>query len=584
MSEDFKPGTRPLLRLAGLDAARSTFISRAEESHALWAAVLTLAMRLHFEPTAEARRSSGAADNQVVTALRVVLAENFGLEVADYVSWVLILYGCRQKPTLASLHPWERLMFEWQERKATTPRIALWLRDAGLERPLRASSLEALDNWITNPVSALGEASHICAALFGPRLVTWNLHDDGEKTPEHDALFMALMASILPSSPVGLPRERLERRDGGDRWVVEYTHGGRQLSFEAVAKGTEMDVDGVMEGADDLLARLGRPERVFRLVPGRAGNWERGLFVVADATRFAELVFRLRLPLLRSPTAADLPETVALPVAEAPGVVRAPPPPVVRSTSRVQPTQPAPLTTSGPSRGDAMSMLESRFSHSMPLERGADPSMRGLVASLRRSFGAGRMLQGSRWMKQTRAEAPAWLKAGADPIAGLYEKQEVLFRKGRIVWGALVGVDDRAFSAGADDLPGVMLFGTEDYFDARPAELSAIAARMRELKGLPPGGGAELVAFLQRVRNDSARPLNLAVPSALSSREVLMTSFMAIRAHLPDGVLAADWFPVLIHPSTAFPLIVPAAYWPQALLEAWRDRSLCVDPHQGVGG
>src|SRR5438067_10139202 len=35
MSEDFKPGTRPLLRLAGLDAVRS-YVSRADEVHVIW--------------------------------------------------------------------------------------------------------------------------------------------------------------------------------------------------------------------------------------------------------------------------------------------------------------------------------------------------------------------------------------------------------------------------------------------------------------------------------------------------------------------------------------------------------------------
>ena len=586
MSEDFKPGTRPLLRIAGLDAARAVFTSRAEESHLLWAAVLTLAMRLHFEHTAEARRNTGAADNQVVNALRVALSENFGLEVADYISWVLVLYGCRQKPTLASLHPWERLMFEWQERRANTPRIALWLRDAGLEKPLRASALEALDGWITNPATALGEASHICAALFGSRLVSWDLHDDGEKMPAHDALFMALMASVLPSSPVGVPRERLERRDDGERWVIEYSYGGRPLSFEAQARGTAMDVNAVMLGADELLTRLGRPERVFRLVPGRAGNWERGLFVVADAARFAELAFKLRLPLLRSPTASDMPETVAVPVAEAVTSAAAVAPRFATSfggqsgNTPLGPlsTQPAPLTTTGPSPTDAMAMLEPNFAQGRPLERGADPSMRSLLASLRRSFGTGRMLQGSRWVKQSRAQAPAWLKAAKapDPLSTLYDMQELLFRKGRIVWGALLDLDPAAFAAGRDeDVAGILLFGSEEYFDARPAELTAIAARLRELKNSRAAVPSGVSRFVQRIRLDAGRPSNVPVPASLSAQEVFMTSFMAIRAHLPDGQLRADWFPVLVHSASAIPLIVPYTYWPQALLEAWQARRLC---------
>ena len=60
---------------------------------------------------------------------------------------------------MSALHPWEGLMFEWQQRRASAPRIALMLRDGGLEKPLKPASLEALDGWIADPVKALGEAT-----------------------------------------------------------------------------------------------------------------------------------------------------------------------------------------------------------------------------------------------------------------------------------------------------------------------------------------------------------------------------------------------------------------------------------------
>jgi len=164
MIEDFKPGTRPLLRLAGLDAERA-FVSRDDENHAIWTVASVLLMRFHLHPDAEARRESGINDAQVVAALRAALPEHFGDEAGGYIAWALVYYGCRQKPTLASLHPWERLMFEWQERKGSAPRIALMLRQAGLDRPLDSATLEAVDRWIGLPASALGNASPIIKAL-----------------------------------------------------------------------------------------------------------------------------------------------------------------------------------------------------------------------------------------------------------------------------------------------------------------------------------------------------------------------------------------------------------------------------------
>src|SRR6185295_2050601 len=58
---------------------------------------------------------------------------------------------------------------------------------------------------------------------------------------------------------------------------------------------------------DTLLERIGRPERVFRLEPGRDRNGELATFIVADGSRFLELVARLRLPVLRIPRGVTLP-------------------------------------------------------------------------------------------------------------------------------------------------------------------------------------------------------------------------------------------------------------------------------------
>ena len=589
MSEDFKPGTRPLLRLAGLDAVRA-FVSRADEAHVIWTAVMAFMLRLYQEPDGKARRESGPADSQVVTALRAVLQENFGSEPADYVSWALVRYGCRQKPTMAALHPWEGLMFEWQQRKASAPRIALMLRDGGFEQPIKPASLEAIDGWVTDPVQALGAATDIIEALFGERLVSYNLHDDGT-TPAHDTLFGGLVASLLPQARLAGLRQNLVRGDKGAVWRVEYEFEGEARVFEAPTNGSTLDVDAVMAAVDDLLERLGRPERVFRLAPGRYNNGETGTFVVVDANRFPEVAWRLRLPLLRSPSVSEL----------SPGVPTAAPEPL-RVGARPMAPRPAAAPVAAraaPPREAAaepgaatapMSLLESDFvaqtsaaGMASSLERPADPAMKQLINALRRSFGAGRLLQGGRWMKQVRAEPPAWLTASGDPVRIFYEKQETLFRKGRIGWGALVEADDGVFARGVDDLPGVLVFSEDEYFDARPAELAAIGARLVELKAAGTAGNAEANRFAQAVRNDSGRPLGVPLPASLSARAPTLSSFIAIRAHLPDGLLSGDWFPVLIHPSSVVPMIVPQTFWPPAMLAAWSERRMSLTAAQPAG-
>ena len=591
MSEDFKPGTRPLLRLAGLDAVRA-FVSRAEEAHVIWTAVMAFMLRLYQEPDGKARRESGPTDSQVVTALRAVLQENFGSEPADYVAWALVRYGCRQKPTMSALHPWEGLLFEWQQRKASTPRIALMLRDGGFERPLTPQALEALDGWIADPVTALGAATDIIDVLFGERLVSYNLHDDGS-TPSHDVLFGGLVASLMPQAKLALLRQSLVRLDDGAVWRVEYTYEGRERQFDVRADGSALDVDGVLTGVDELMESIGRVERSYRLAPGRYNNGETGTFVVVDSNRFPEIAWRLRLPLLRSPSVSDLP----------PGVPTAAPEPlrVGARPMAPRPQQPAaPAAARETAQDDVavatrpggtvtapMSLLESQFSPpqpattatapvepSGPIERAADPAMKALINTLRRSFGAGRLLQGGRWMKQVRTEPPAWLATNGDPVRIFYEKQETLFRKGRIGWGALVEADDGVFARGEDDLPGVLVFSEDEYFDARPAELAAIGARLVELKAAGAVGTFEPSRFAQTVRNDTGRPLGVPVPASLSAKEPMLSSFIAIRSHLPDGLLAGDWFPVLVHPSSVVPMIVPHTFWPDAMVNAWNERRM----------
>jgi hypothetical protein len=589
MSEDFKPGTRPLLRLAGLDAP-GAYVSRAEEAHAIWSAVMALMLRLYQEPDAQARRESGPTDSQVVAALRVSLSDHFGAEAADYASWALVRYGCRQKPTMAALQAWEGLMFEWQQRRATAPRIALMLRDAGLDKPLASAALESIDRWVADPASALGEATAIIEALFGDRLVSYDLRDDGS-APAHDTLFGGLVASLLPQARLSR-LSQAPQRGGGAAWQVQYTFEDAAGSFEARPKGGVMDVDAVMVAVDDLLARIGRPERVYRLAPGRDNNGEAGAFVVADGVRFPEIAWRLRMPLLRSPSLSQL----------SPGVPTAAPEPLRVGARPLPPRPPAPAAPVAPaaaapstayqdtapavttSPGDPMSMLESRYLSQLPqpaaVERDADPAMKQMIAALRRSFGAGRLLQGGRWMKQVRAEPQAWMTAAADPVRVFYDKQETLFRKGRIGWGALVQADGAARAPGDGDLPAVVLYSEDDYFDARPAELASIGQRLLALRAT--GGVSEASRFAQFVRNDAGRPLGLPVPASVHAKEPVLSSVVAIRAHLPGGLLAGQWFPLLMHPSSVVPMIVPATFWPAALIAAWNERRLALEPPLGV--
>ena len=196
-----------------------------------------------------------------------------------------------------------------------------------------------------------------------------------------------------------------------------------------------------------------------------------------------------------------------------------------------------------------------------------DGAMRALLASLRRTFGAGRMLQGARWTAETRVEAPAWVAASQDPMVAFYGQQVLMLRKGRIVWAALVRAPEALFASGDADLPALIVYGEDAYFDGRPAELRSIGARLAELK--LPAEVPELSEIAAQVRDETARPMNMRVPGSITAHDVRLTTCMGVRAHLPDARLGAEWFPVLTHPDSAIPMIVPSAYWSQGLRAAW---------------
>jgi len=147
-----------------------------------------------------------------------------------------------------------------------------------------------------------------------------------------------------------------------------------------------------------------------------------------------------------------------------------------------------------------------------------------------------------------------------------------------------VPLDEAMRVPGKEDLPGLLVYSQDAWFDARPAELAAIAQRLSVLR-TTPAATPELRRLGLLVRNDSGRPLGVELPAELSPHGVMLTSFMGVRSHLPGSVLSNDWFPVLVHESSVVPLIVPSALWSTAMRAAWDAQRLSarVPAGQGAG-
>jgi hypothetical protein len=159
-----------------------------------------------------------------------------------------------------------------------------------------------------------------------------------------------------------------------------------------------------------------------------------------------------------------------------------------------------------------------------------------------------------------------WLRD--DPLGAVLDVQAMLLSKGTVHWGALVQANLALFEPGTDDLPAALVYSRDAHFDARPQALRRIAVALAPRSGndAPPA----IRAITARLEEGRDRFQNLEVPTILSGRKVLVSTFAVFRQHLPGGVLAGrSWFPVLVHPYTHAIMIVPRQFWPADLSASW---------------
>lgn len=169
---------------------------------------------------------------------------------------------------------------------------------------------------------------------------------------------------------------------------------------------------------------------------------------------------------------------------------------------------------------------------------------------------------------QLRVRPPSWFSR-TDELTEVYRRQWTLLREGDVVWGALVQANGNLFQSGPDDHPAMTTYSADPFFDNDPTRLGAIVNRLYQMKHTtPPDPGERRLA--EMITDQMERGMGWVVPkSCTRGREVVSTSFMVFRRHLPDGILRCGWFPLLTHPETPAVMIVPLRYWPPDLVRLW---------------
>lgn len=294
MSLFAKASTRPLLVAAGLDPEVAIlFRNRPDEDMATWRAVKAIGDRVRATHGTDVHWGDWPAEPAAIAALQAALADHAGHRRRHDFAWALVHYGLRDAATFAALHPWDRVMFDWQERGLDADRVIELTRAAGFEPLAGSTSRACVDGWIRDPVRAMGCAQSLVGSLFEPCLTGMMLALNCEP-PGHAGALRDL--ARLASPPVDVAASE-DCADDEDEYVVDYTVDGEASSFRCTLRDGRPDTHGLLDAFDALMARLGRAERAFEFALPRQDDGACATFVVQDGARFAACNRVLGLPL-----------------------------------------------------------------------------------------------------------------------------------------------------------------------------------------------------------------------------------------------------------------------------------------------
>ena len=340
MNNDFKPSTHQLIKLMGWASER--FKSVEDESYLLHRIVVDVSNRI-YAAIGEERFRNGIwpVDRGLVTAVREALPDHPRGYAGEDLAYLLVRAGESDREVLERLHPWDGLMFRWQEQQLTPSDVALILREAGVRDAMSATHLSRIAAWMAQPLTALGNFDQILNALFDleHRLVYACVRDPGYELA-HDQLFKQLLERAMPpiviekvtqqssnaaeslidvteltwlTMQVGqsertfrieddpqLAREDVRVYEHDGRGIVRFAYEGKPHGFFVDGKGTWMDVSSVLKAVDEFMAGLGRPDRAYQFEVSRGENGEWLAFIIADPARFAPAAARLGLPVSRA--------------------------------------------------------------------------------------------------------------------------------------------------------------------------------------------------------------------------------------------------------------------------------------------
>lgn len=164
-------------------------------------------------------------------------------------------------------------------------------------------------------------------------------------------------------------------------------------------------------------------------------------------------------------------------------------------------------------------------------------------------------------------EPPSWLYADA-----LYQQilaMPTLYQHGRVVWGCLVHTHDIMHYPGDEHCDGEIIYDPTGR--TNPAQLQVLAYNLHRLRGTQ-SKKPDVSRYIEHLNTEHSRIFAFPYPHSMSELAIRVSSIWFYRDHLPNGMLALPYFPILLcddDKHRGHVMVLPARFWPKDFRDSW---------------
>lgn len=175
-----------------------------------------------------------------------------------------------------------------------------------------------------------------------------------------------------------------------------------------------------------------------------------------------------------------------------------------------------------------------------------------------------------------RVNRPGWCKKD-DELRLFFDDQELLIRRGEVVWGVAVQANSTLFeppSQGSAGAPGTVIY-TREVDENTLQFLRQLTPQLYKLRSRQHQKDEAQVEYGNMLEDEYERAMGWLVPESMTDgAEVLSTTVWFPRKHLECKQLALTYFPLLIHPETDAAMLVPSRCWPPGFKQRWHEEAV----------